>query len=314
MKKIKIKKIYQKFISSRRATLLIIGVVLLVACVIGGVVLHGHHIERTRLEQEFQNAKDEYVTALENANKNIALVQEKTREAEALLESEPDVEDQGTIDSLLALLDSITLAGCMKEVNTTEEYYAQAAKCRKFSKKWADNQLEAIKKAIEGINNSAQEKVDRLAREEEERKAAEAAQKQTAKNNTSSGNSSGYGPPQYVGLAAHARAYIGRTDMACDDVVHYAVADMGHDYYITTETTWHTGWTREVKRTYFHYIFPKVPPDQMQAGDILESPGHLEIYLGNGQSIHGGSGSNLLTVVVKKSSTNIMNVYRPFYL
>lgn len=89
------------------------------------------------------------------------------------------------------------------------------------------------------------------------------------------------------GLASAALAQLG-VSQDCTDMVQNALAAIG-----LTERRDQGGYDHGVG-DFYRYGTP-VPLDQAQAGDILIYGGHVAIYIGNNQAVHGGwSGNNTM--------------------
>ena len=150
--------------------------------------------------------------------------------------------------------------------------------------------------------------------------ASEAAQKDAQSKSASSkssggnnGGNTGGGNAAYTGIALAASKYIGNNDMACDELVWRALADMGYAHTIVTATRKSDGAVKEMPYVDYKSHSSEVSLDQIQMGDMLVSPGHVEIYIGNGKSIHGGyglPGTGYTNVVVAKTTNGITKAYR----
>ncbi|MDR1778994.1 MAG: GBS Bsp-like repeat-containing protein [Clostridiales Family XIII bacterium] len=130
----------------------------------------------------------------------------------------------------------------------------------------------------------------------------------TAFATASSGNL--YCPPKPTGeqLVQAALRYNGNTNMMCEDLVSQSLVDIGIPAvpgvtvirrYDLSVSPW----------AYCEFTEYMVPVGDVQRGDVLLSPErrHVEIYLGNGYSIHGGYGA--LNVVIAPSS-KVFTAYR----
>jgi hypothetical protein len=320
-------------IEKKKRVLAVCSALLATVIVVGG--LTGFVLWQDQKARALAAARTEYETTLSMAEENSKALQDKVEEAEKLLSENPDVEEPACLTTLSAVLAEIEMPDFKddlkdKSTRTREVYKDKTKKYSVFDKDWMDGHVVAVEGAIQKIKESVEQKIARLKAEEEARIAAELAEqarlaaeeaerarlaeekRKTQQN--SGGSSSGSGSAQFVGAAAYAQAYIGRTDMICDQLVCESLADMGYPYVSRSIGQRATGRWVTMRDVDYERIFPQVPIDQMQAGDVLVSvnPSHVEIYLGNGQSIHGGYTSNQTTVVISRRSKNIIGVYRPY--
>jgi nucleoside phosphorylase len=304
-----------------------------------GILIFCQHAQQVRQEEILQAAKIQYEQTRALANENAIRVQDKIAEAQAFLTSNPEVANPSCLDNLSAALEKIVLPGFeVKMPNAVLNYQQKTDEYGLFDSSWAEGIIlsiedimqeiresveqkkmeEAEQKAREAVEQKAREKAEKRAREAAEQKAAEqkareAAEKKRQQEKASASNTPASAKqPQYVGVIAYASNYIGRTDFSCDELVSNALADMGFPYMLVTLTQNATNIKKENQR-YVRYksLFPEVSITEMRAGDILQSAGHVEIYLGNGRSIHGGYGPNHTTVVIANRTRTITNVYRP---
>jgi|GEM_PF-5922276 Cell wall-associated hydrolases (invasion-associated proteins) len=144
--------------------------------------------------------------------------------------------------------------------------------------------------------------------------ANEAAEKEAQKKAASSQSIGGNeGSGEYEGIALAASKYIGNNDMSCTELVWSALADMGYAHTIARTTRTADGAVKEIPYLDYKSLCSEVSLDQIQMGDILVSAGHVEIYVGNGKSIHGGyglPGTGYTNVVVAKTTNGITKAYR----
>jgi hypothetical protein len=166
----------------------------------------------------------------------------------------------------------------------------------------------------------AKQEEEAKAKQEEEARLADEAKKvaeEKAKASGSSTSNNNNDGVQWVGLAAHAKKYLGRTDLICDWLIEFALKDMGFQYITCPEDGTKFAKPPLVKYNtpYFDIKkFPSVSVNQVLPGDIIESPNHVEIYLGNGMSIHGGYGENWSTVKVARANLGkATSIHRPTY-
>jgi Membrane protein involved in colicin uptake len=178
----------------------------------------------------------------------------------------------------------------------------------------ADAASEKTAKKKKEAEEKAKKEAEEKAAKEKAAKAAQIAKttsSTTAGNNQASTNNDNGGGGSSSGLIAAASKYIGRNNMSCKELVWQAMADAGYPHSWTRSTF---GPSRQVPWMQFKNYCSVVSISQMRAGDILESPGHVEIYLGNGMSIHGGyglRGTGRTNVVRARATRNITRVYRP---
>lgn len=320
-------------IEKKKRIIKLCSVLLAAIIVVGG--LTGFVIWQDQKARALAAARAEYETTLSMAEENSNAVQGKIEEAEKLLAENPDVEEPACLTTLSAVLAEIEMPDFKndlkdKSTKTCDVYNGKTKKYSVFDESWMEQNVDAVENAIKKIKESVEQKIARLKAEEEARIAAELAEqerlaaeeaervrlaeeeKRKAQQNSNSRAPSSSSGAQFVGAAAYAQAYIGRTDFICDQLVCESLADAGYPYINTSFMQKATGRWVSVRYVEYDRIFPRVSVGEMQAGDVLESPGHVEIYLGNGQSIHGGYGSNQTTVVISRTSRNITAVYRPY--
>ena len=186
----------------------------------------------------------------------------------------------------------------------------------------ADNVMFAVEKlCLEEAAAKAAEESAAALRAAESAKAAEEAAKAEASNEAKVLNetenkqtpNNGGGAVSYSGLAFYAAKYIGNNDMSCDELVWRALADMGYAHTTVTATRISDGVTRQVPYVDYESHCTEVSLDQIRMGDILVSSGHVEIYVGNGKSIHGGyglPGTGYTNVVNAWTTKNLLKAYR----
>ncbi|MDR1272543.1 MAG: GBS Bsp-like repeat-containing protein [Clostridiales Family XIII bacterium] len=102
-------------------------------------------------------------------------------------------------------------------------------------------------------------------------------------------------------LVNAAKRYVGNGNMACDDLVDQAMADIGFPvmygmYPIRIVDGSVSPWAYVDWQKYAVSVSDRKP------GDILRSPGHVEVYIGNGLSVHGGYNPRHLTVVIASTT------------
>ena len=176
----------------------------------------------------------------------------------------------------------------------------------------ADKASEKIAKKKKEAEEKAKKEAEEKAAKEKAAKAAKSSAATTTGNNQApTNNDNGGGSGSASGLIAAASKYIGRNNMSCKELVWQAMADIGYPHSWTGSTF---GPSRRVPWMQFRNYCTSVPVSQMRAGDILESAGHVEIYLGNGMSIHGGyslRGTGRTNVVKSRTTRGITKVHRP---
>lgn len=153
---------------------------------------------------------------------------------------------------------------------------------------------------------------ERLAAIEEEKLEKEKNEKTNPKKNTNKDKQDNKPPvknsaaPQFVGVGAVAKKYIGRTGISCDGLITMAMEDMGYASYM--EIILSNDGLRGRSIDYLEYM-KEIEVSSMAPGDILFSPGHAEIYVGNNQSLHGGYEIEQ-NVLVAPTSKGVTHAFR----
>jgi hypothetical protein len=110
--------------------------------------------------------------------------------------------------------------------------------------------------------------------------------------------------------------YVGKVGMICDELVWAALIDLGYPHKtITFKPGYGPDADKERTREYVdvYEMTYEISKDKILPGDIILSPGHIEIYAGGGYSVHGGytvNGVYYNVVLAESTLKNATSVLR----